>query len=79
MKSALVLVVSALIIFADACAYTHQARAASARCAAGCANYCATTNAWKNATACDEMCQAKRCPKPTEMIAVSQIGLELLA
>ena len=36
-------------------------RAASARCAAGCANYCATKFAWKNTTACNEMCQAKRC------------------
>ena len=39
----------------------NQAAAASARCAAGCANYCATKFAWKNTTACNEMCQAKRC------------------
>ena len=40
---------------------SNRAVAASARCAAGRANYCATKFAWKNTTACNEMCQAKRC------------------
>jgi hypothetical protein len=62
MKRRLTLVaVAALIPLIFTSASNNQAMAASAGCAAGCANYCATKNPWKNATACNEMCQAKRC------------------
>jgi hypothetical protein len=52
---------TALILLTFTSNANNQAVAASARCAAGCANYCATKFAWKNTTACNEMCQAKRC------------------
>jgi hypothetical protein len=62
MKRRLTLVaVAALILLTCTSNSNNQAVAASARCAAGCANYCATKFAWKNTTACNEMCQAKHC------------------
>jgi hypothetical protein len=62
MNNALVLAaISALLLFADTCTSSHQANAASARCVAGCAHYCATKFAMKNTTACNESCQAKHC------------------
>jgi hypothetical protein len=50
---------SALVLFASASNW--KASAASARCVAGCAHWCATKFAMKNATACNESCQAKHC------------------
>jgi hypothetical protein len=61
MKSLLTLAISALIVFAGTCTSSQQANAASSRCAAGCAHYCATKFAMKNTTACNESCQTKHC------------------
>jgi hypothetical protein len=61
MKSLLTLAISALIVFAGTCTSSQQANAASSRCVAGCAHYCATKFAMKNTTACNESCQTKHC------------------
>ena len=50
---------SAVVLFTSASNW--EASAASARCVAGCAHWCATKFAMKNSTACNESCQAKHC------------------
>jgi hypothetical protein len=60
MKGVLILgTIAALTLFVGASNW--QASAASARCIAGCARWCATNFAMKNSTACTESCQAKHC------------------
>jgi hypothetical protein len=62
MKSALALMaIIPSILFWEAFTTSDQAVAAASHCVSGCAHWCATRNAWKNSTSCNEMCQAKHC------------------
>jgi len=48
------------LMLATAIPLSH-ATAASARCAAGCDNWCAKNFAMKNSASCSQQCQLKHC------------------
>ncbi len=62
MKRALaVFAITASILSVGAAVTGAPAMAASARCAAGCDNWCAKNFAMKNSAACTQQCQLKHC------------------
>jgi hypothetical protein len=62
MRNVLALIaITSLILFGEAFTTNNKAMAASGHCVSGCAHWCASRNAWKNSTSCNEMCQAKHC------------------
>ena len=61
MKSALALIAITMLLCVDPALTETQAVAASARCVAGCTDWCAKNFARKNPTACSEQCQLKHC------------------
>jgi hypothetical protein len=62
MKSTVALIaIVASILFVDTPVTGGQALAASARCIAGCSNWCAKVGMRLNSTACNEQCQLKHC------------------